>query len=277
MLRLAKGRRRFRRRFQQMQMMAGDFLNDYVFLTAGRALPVRTHASFQFVEGGISRSFDAVLVQCRSTWVDASLRRDEATRTSWRMFPCGGFGVVDPWRRLKEIESSLRDFKAGRTPILVGTDVPLRPAHPERPPRHQLRPAARFGLRPPHRPHGPRRQHGPRHVLIWDKNRNIIRELIDLLSRTPGRVIVDGEHVCLFGRLRRRAPRRRRRRRRLRWARRAAGHVARQGNARTAAGLRRRRSRGARTTRPGDSSRPPVSRITPSRAASSRPHPPYGN
>ena len=54
--RLAKADLHVRRPSREMQMMAGDFLNDYVFLTVGRvgAAQGRTQ-SFQFVDGRINR------------------------------------------------------------------------------------------------------------------------------------------------------------------------------------------------------------------------------
>ena len=72
-------------------MMAGDFLNDYVFLTVGRwELPAGVTQSFQFVDGR-----DKPEALMRYPNVDQhgllwSLSRRSAMRTSWRASHVGG-------------------------------------------------------------------------------------------------------------------------------------------------------------------------------------------
>ena len=158
---------------REMQMMAGDFLNDYVFLTVGRvgAACKDVTQSFQFVDG---RDKPEALMRYLSNvdqhGLTPGLRRDRsAMRTSWRMSYAGR---ASPRRRFtatrhEEPRTSPAGLQGRPHAHLSGHGCGRsRPRHPERAPRHQLRPAAPdLGLRPPHRPHGPRRQHGLRHVV----------------------------------------------------------------------------------------------------------------
>ena len=80
----------------------------------------------------------------------------------------------------------------GRPPRRPGRDgrgLP-RPPHRRRLPRHQLRPAGRLrGLRPPHRPHGPRRRPGHRGLVRVRRLRLLARRDREAhRPQDPGRV-----------------------------------------------------------------------------------------
>ena len=117
---------------REMQMMAGDFLNDYVFLTVGRvgAACKDVTQSFQFVDG---RDKPEALMRYLSnvdqhgltlvfveTKRDADFLEDVLCREG---FPASS---IHGDKTQRDRELALRDFKAGRTPILVGTDVAAR-------------------------------------------------------------------------------------------------------------------------------------------------------
>ena len=79
-------------------------------------------------------------------------------------FPCRVIsGDVEQKKRLKILD----DFKSGRLPIMIGTDVASRGLHIEEGlPCHQLRsPPGSRGLRPPDRPHRPRRRRGEGNIV----------------------------------------------------------------------------------------------------------------
>jgi len=117
---------------REMQMMAGDFLNDYVFLTVGRvgAACKDVTQSFQFVDG---RDKPEALMRYLSnvdqhgltlvfveTKRDADFLEDVLCREG---FPASS---IHGDKTQRDREMALRDFKSGRTPILVGTDVAAR-------------------------------------------------------------------------------------------------------------------------------------------------------
>ena len=117
---------------REMQMMAGDFLNDYVFLTVGRvgAACKDVTQSFQFVDG---RDKPEALMRYLSNvdqhGSDFGLRRDEARcgLPGGRLMPGGLPGVVDPRRQDAERPRTCPARLQGRPHAhLVGTDVAAR-------------------------------------------------------------------------------------------------------------------------------------------------------
>ena len=185
-------------------MMAGDFLNDYVFLTVGRvgAACKDVTQSFQFVDG---RDKPEALMRYLSnvdqhgltlvfveTKRDADFLEDVLCREG---FPASS---IHGDKTQRDRELALRDFKAGRTPILVGTDVAARGLDIPNVlhvinfdlPRQISDYVHRIGRT------GRAGNTGFAMSFICDKNRNIIRELIDLLVENGQDVPSWMENMC---------------------------------------------------------------------------------
>ena len=174
---------------REMQMMAGDFLNDYVFLTVGRvgAACKDVTQSFQFVDGrdkpealmrylsGVDQAgLTLVFVETKR---DADFLEDVLTREG---FPASSIhGDKDQ----RDREMALKDFKSGRTPILVGTDVAARGLDIPNVlhvvnfdlPRQISDYVHRIGRT------GRAGNTGYAMSFICDKNRNIVNDLMELL------------------------------------------------------------------------------------------------
>jgi len=191
---------------REMQMMAGDFLNDYVFLTVGRvgAACKDVTQSFQFVDG---RDKPEALMRYLSnvdqhgltlvfveTKRDADFLEDVLCREG---FPASS---IHGDKTQRDRELALRDFKAGRTPILVGTDVAARGLDIPNVlhvinfdlPRQISDYVHRIGRT------GRAGNTGFAMSFICDKNRNIIRELIDLLVENGQDVPSWMENMCAY-------------------------------------------------------------------------------
>ena len=115
---------------KEIQRLASDFLGNYIFLAVGR-VGSSTDLIVQHVEqvrGGDKRSLlmdlihsvDGLTVVFVETKRGADSLEDWLTRAG---FPATS---IHGDRSQQEREAALRDFKSGRTPILVATDVAAR-------------------------------------------------------------------------------------------------------------------------------------------------------
>ena len=174
---------------REMQILAGDFLHNYIFLTVGRVGSACKDVTqrFQFVDGRDKP--DALMRYLSSleesgltlvfveTKRDADYLEDLLCRDG---FPASS---IHGDKSQHDRELALRDFKTGRTPILVGTDVAARGLDIPNVlhvinfdlPRaisdyvHRIGRTGRAG------------NTGFAMSFLAEKNRNIVRELIDLL------------------------------------------------------------------------------------------------
>jgi len=174
---------------REIQRLASDFLNNYIFLTVGRVgaaskdvtqkveyINQRDKDDFvtRFI-GGISEGLVLVFVETKrgADFLEESLQRAGFSATS-----------IHGDRSQREREDALRSFKSGRTPILVATDVAARGLDINNVTQvinydmpnniddyvHRIGRTGRVG------------NLGHALSLITDKNGNICRDLYELLS-----------------------------------------------------------------------------------------------
>uniref|UniRef100_A0A7S3JRZ4 RNA helicase n=1 Tax=Aureoumbra lagunensis TaxID=44058 RepID=A0A7S3JRZ4_9STRA len=193
---------------REMQILAGDFLHNYIFLTVGRVGSACKDVTqkFQFVE---TRDKPDVLMRYLSslspeenglTLVFVETKRDADYLEDLlcnQGFPASS---IHGDKSQTDREHALRDFKSGRTPILVGTDVAARGLDIPNVlqvinfdlPRavsdyvHRIGRTGRAG------------NTGFAMSFLSDKNRNIVRELIDLLLENGQEVPSWMENMCAY-------------------------------------------------------------------------------
>ena len=191
---------------REMQILAGDFLDNYIFLTVGRVGSACKDVKqlFQFVDGRDKP--DALMRYISSleesgltlifveTKRDADYLEDTLCREG---FPASS---IHGDKTQRDREHALREFKSGRTPILVGTDVAARGLDIPNVlhvvnfdlPRavsdyvHRIGRTGRAG------------NTGYAMSFLCDKNRNIVRELIDLLVENGQDVPSWMENMCQY-------------------------------------------------------------------------------
>ncbi|KAJ8611866.1 hypothetical protein CTAYLR_005779 [Chrysophaeum taylorii] len=191
----------------EMQKLAGDFLHDYVFLTVGRVGSACKDVTqkFQFVDGrdkpDALMRYLSNLEESGLTLVFVETKRDADYLEDLLYregFPASS---IHGDKSQSDRELALRDFKSGRTPILVGTDVAARGLDIPNVlhvinfdlPRavsdyvHRIGRTGRAG------------NTGFAMSFLSEKNRNIVRELIDLLVENGQEVPSWMENMCQYG------------------------------------------------------------------------------
>ena len=192
---------------REMQILAGDFLHNYVFLTVGRVGSACKDVAqkFQFVEhkdkpDALMRYLQT-LEQSGLTLVFVETKRDADYLEDLLCnhdFPASS---IHGDKSQQDRELALRNFKTGRTPILVGTDVAARGLDIPNVlhvinfdlPRavsdyvHRIGRTGRAG------------NEGFAMSFLSDKNRNIVRELIDLLMENSQDVPSWMENMVAYG------------------------------------------------------------------------------
>ncbi|KAJ1457110.1 P-loop containing nucleoside triphosphate hydrolase protein [Pelagophyceae sp. CCMP2097] len=191
---------------REMQMLAGDFLSNYIFLTVGRVGSACKDVtqSFLFVDSHdkpneLMRHISSV-AESGLTLVFVETKRDADLLESQLCregFPASS---IHGDKTQRDREQALRDFKSGRTPILVGTDVAARGLDIPNVlhvinydlPRavsdyvHRIGRTGRAG------------NTGYAMSFLTEKNRNIVRELMDLLVENGQQVPGFMENMCQF-------------------------------------------------------------------------------
>lgn len=115
---------------KEIQRLAGDFLNDYIFLRVGRVGSTTENITqkVEYVDDNDKRS---ILLDLLASVQGLTLVFVETKRAADALedFLCQrGFGAtsIHGDRTQQEREAALRSFKNHRTPILVATDVAAR-------------------------------------------------------------------------------------------------------------------------------------------------------